>query len=178
MDWDKAKGAMRRKLLNSLKLRSREELLDLVEKADFLKHQEKAFIAAAAKFSELKLVDLMTPANTISFVRDKVELTPKVIDQLYSTGQKVFPIVHTDLSDCIGLIFLEEIAEVAKGDQSLKDAAHERPPVAKETTPILEILDLLFERNYQVALIENQGKISGMIELPTLLSHLLGRDVV
>jgi len=169
-----AKESSRQRGLQNVQIKTRSELAALIDRLEFLNSAEKSLVIAALKFPRRKLTNVMTPADQISFVRDKVELTPKVIDQLYATGQKIFPIVHANLDDTVGVIFLEEIAEIARGEQSLQDAAHAKPPVSGASDSLISVLDLLLMHQSQVALVSDGHHIVGMLELGTILDLLLG----
>lgn len=171
-----AKEAARQRNLQNVQINSRSELSALINRLEFLNGIEKSLLTSALKFSSRKLTNEMTPVESISFVRDKVKLTPKVLDQLYATGQKLFPIVHNDLDDCVGIIYLEEVSEVARGEQTLNDAAHPKPPVATADASLSDVLDLLLNRGHQVALISRGNHIIGMIELSRILDLLLGKE--
>lgn len=170
-----AKESARQRGLQNVQINTRSELLAIINRLEFLSGTEKSLLEASLKFSRRKLVNEMTPAEEISFVRDKVHLTPKVIDQLYMTGQKLFPIVHGDLDDCVGVIYLEEISEVARGEQTLNDAAHPKPPIATADASLNDVLDILLKHGQQVALISRGNHIVGMIELSKILGLLLGK---
>jgi CBS domain containing-hemolysin-like protein len=160
------------------KVHSQAELAHLVSGIDFMPERERDLIMAAIKLPGVKLADLMTPRRNITFVRDSASLGPKIIDELYSTGQRVFPVVHGDLENTLGVICLDDIATVAKGDQTLREAAQQRPAVVNKDLPLLEALDLLLNQQLRLLLVEDkQGKIVGMVELTTIFETLLGRKL-
>jgi len=170
-----AKEAARQRSLQNVQINTRSELSALINRLEFLSGEEKALLVATLKFSNRKLVNEMTPADSISFVRDKVKLTPKVLDQLYATGQKLFPVVHNDLDDCLGVVYLDEISEVARGEQTLNDVAHPKPPIATVDANLNDVMKLLLDRGHQVALVSRGNHIIGMIELSKILNLLLGK---
>lgn len=170
-----AKESSRQRNLQNVQINNRNELMGLINRVEFLSNGEKLLLEATLKFSRRKLLNEMTPAESISFVRDKVELTPKVIDQLYATGQNIFPIVHNNLDDCVGVIFLDEISEVAKGEQTLYDTAHPKPPIVTADASLNDVLELLMKTGRQVVFISKGNRVIGMIELRKILDLLLGK---
>jgi CBS domain containing-hemolysin-like protein len=133
---------------------------------------------AAAKFPKVKLADVMTPKSDITYVRDTIQLGPKVLDELYATGQKIFPVAHHSLDDAIGVIYLEDITVVAKGEQTLNEATHLRPPVLNQNSTANQALNEMLLQNANLAMIsDDAGKIVGMVELRTILETLLGRTI-
>lgn len=170
-----AKESARQRGLQNVQVANRSELMGIINRVEFLSNSEKSSIESVLKFSRRKLVNEMTPAESISFVRDKVELTPKVIDQLYTTGQNLFPIVHKDLDDCVGIIYLDEISEVARGDQTLSDAVQPKPPVVTTDASLTDVLELLVNNGHQVAFVSKGNHIVGMIELKKILQLLIGK---
>jgi CBS domain containing-hemolysin-like protein len=150
----------------------------LVAGLDFLPENERALVEAAVKFPELTIRDVMTPRSKISFIKDSASLGPKVIDELYATQQKIFPVAHGDLEHTLGVILLEEIAEIAKGDQSLKDAARERPMTLPQDQSILETLELMLKQGLKLVYAsDGSGKIVGMLEFERVMELLLGQEI-
>jgi CBS domain containing-hemolysin-like protein len=163
-------------LLARRSLRSKSELARLVAALDFLPPAEANLILAAIKFPEVKLAQVMIPKSKISFIRETAHLGPKVLDELYSTGQKFFPVAQRSLEDTIGVIYLDDIAEVAKGEQTLQEATHLRPPLLRQKQPLIEVLRAMLDQNANLALVaDEQGKIIGMVELVAILERLLGK---
>jgi CBS domain containing-hemolysin-like protein len=120
----------------------------------------------------------MTPKSDITYVRDTIQLGPKVLDELYATGQKIFPVAHRSLDDAIGVIFLEDITEVAKGEQTLSQATHLRPPVLTQSSTANQALAEMLKNNANLAMVsDDASKIIGMIELRTILETLLGNPI-
>lgn len=148
----------------------------MVASLGFLSAEDKNLLAAALKFPEVKLSQIMIPKSKISFIRETAHLGPKVLDELYATGQKFFPVAHHSLEDTVGVIYLENIAEVAKGEQTLQEATHLRPPILSQKQSLAEVLRLMLNQNANLALVaDEQGKIVGAVELLAILEVLLGR---
>ncbi|MDR3125956.1 MAG: CBS domain-containing protein [Candidatus Nomurabacteria bacterium] len=151
------------------------DLTRLISEARVVSESDKKLILAAIKFPRVKLADIMTPKTDITFVRDSIHLGPKVLDELYATGQKIFPVAHASLDDAIGVIYLEDITEVAKGEQTLSQATHLRPPVLSQKLSASQALVEMLKNNANLAMVgDGDGKIIGMVELRTILEVLLG----
>jgi putative hemolysin len=159
-------------------IHSWKDLAGLISGSNVLPEADKQLIMAAAKFPRVKLADVMTPKSDITFVRDTIQLGPKVLDELYATGQKIFPVAHRSLDDAIGVIYLEDITEVAKGEQTLGQATHLRPPILGQSLSANQALVEMLKANANLAMISDEAsKIIGMIELRTILETLLGRSI-
>jgi CBS domain containing-hemolysin-like protein len=157
------------------RIRSRKDLLKLISNTTVISPADKRLILSAAKFPQVKLVDIMTSKSDITFVRDTIQLGPKVLDELYATGQKIFPVAHKSLDDTIGVIYLEDITIVAKGEQTLSQATHLRPPVLAHSLSANQALTQMMSSNANLALVsDDSGKVVGMIQLQTILRVLLG----
>jgi CBS domain containing-hemolysin-like protein len=159
-------------------IRTRRDLTNIISRTSVLPEADKRLIMSAAKFPKIKLTDIMTPKSDITFVRDTIQLGPKVLDELYATGQKIFPVAHHSLDDAIGVIYLEDITEVAKGEQTLGQATHLRLPILKQSLSANQALVEMLLQNANLAMIsDDAGKISGMVELRTILESLLGYPI-
>jgi Hemolysins and related proteins containing CBS domains len=163
-------------LLVERNIHSKTDIIEIISKTKILKQSDKQLALSALSFSETKLSSVMIPKNKITFIRETAHLGPKVLDELYSTGQKIFPIAHKSLEDTVGVIYLEDITEVAKGEQTLQQATHLRPPIISQNMPVNDVLFEMLSKNASLVLVEDiDNKIVGMVELSTILSKLLGK---
>jgi CBS domain containing-hemolysin-like protein len=178
--WGKIKQVLRSGLfwLVNKNIHSQRDLVKIISKTTVLPEDEKNLILSAVKFPKVKLASIMMPKSDITFVRDTIQLGPKVLDELYSTGQKIFPVAHQSLDDTIGVIYLEDITVVAKGEQTLQQATHLRPPVLTHKLSANQALSEMLLNNANLAMVgDDEGKIVGMVELRTVLESLLGRTI-
>jgi CBS domain containing-hemolysin-like protein len=178
--FDKIKEVFRKFLfwVVSKNLHSRRDLVKIISTTTAIPNSDKQLILSAAKFPWVKLTDIMTPKSEISFVRDTIQLGPKVLDELYATGQKIFPVAHRSLDDAIGVIYLEDITIVAKGEQTLSQATHLRPPVLAQELSANEALVEMLLNNANLAMVsDSNDKIIGIIELVRIFETLLGRKL-
>lgn len=156
-------------------IHSKADIIEIIAKTDVLKQNDKELVLSALKFPEVKLSKVMIPRSKITFIRETAHLGPKVLDELYATGQKIFPVAHSSLEDAVGIIYLEDITEVAKGEQTLQQATHLRPPVVEQNLSVSEILFEMLAKNANLVLIaDSSKKIVGMVELSSILEVLLG----
>lgn len=157
-------------------IHSKMDIVEIITKTNVLEQNDKNLVLSTLKFPEVKLSKVMIPKDKITFIRETAHLGPKVLDELYATGQKIFPVAHSSLEDAVGVIYLEDITEVAKGEQTLQQATHLRPPVVAQSMSISEILFEMLEKNASLVLVSDSNKkITGMIELSSVLAVLLGK---
>lgn len=156
-------------------IHSKEDIAKLIKKTDALKQRDKKLVLLSLYFPEIKLKEVMINRSNITFIKETAHLGPKILDDLYATGQKIFPVAHSSLEDTIGIIYLEDITEVTKGEQTLSQATHLRPPILKQDLSISEILFEMMKQNASLVLIaDNDKKIVGMVEINTILKKLFG----
>ena len=158
-------------------INSKTDIIEIIKKANILKDSDKKLVLSALSFPEVKLSKVMIPKSEITFIRETAHLGPKVLDELYSTGQKIFPVAHSSLEDAVGVIYLEDITEVAKGEQTLQQATHLRPPVVEQSSSVSEVLTEMLDKNASLVLVSDSNKkITGMVELSSVLEVLLGKS--
>lgn len=157
-------------------IHSKADIVKIITDTDVLKQNDKDLVLSALKFPEVKLSKVMIPRSEITFIRETAHLGPKVLDELYATGQKIFPVAHSSLEDAVGIIYLEDITEVAKGEQTLQQATHLRPPVLEQSLSVSDILSEMLDNNANLVLISDSNrKIVGMVELSNILAALVGK---
>ena len=97
-----------------------EILRDLPE--DVLSQKERMTIVAAMEFKNLKVSDVMTPREKITFVNVRDFLGPLMLDKLYRSGSSMFPVVDETGRQIVGTLSTDKLnsLEVRENDTAEK----------------------------------------------------------
>lgn len=156
-----------------------EEFIQLIQRTpkSVVSTKDRERIAAVMSFGDRTVGDLMAPRNEIVFVSEDEILGPLVLDRLYKSGFKNFPVVD-GRGKVVGMIHTEalnalEIRETDRAGKymdakvnylnvrdSLKDAVHE-----------------IERTNSYYFLVRDEKKVMvGCFTIQMLLDYLIGKD--
>ena len=147
----------------------------MVASADFIDEADKNLLSGAVRLPEVKLTDIMTRRNQIVFVNDQEVVGPKLIDELHSSGHRIFPVVSGDLDKVVGTLYLDDVAVVAGTNRALVDAMRPSPPSVSRGQSLLSVLSYLVKQNTTIAVVtDDKGTTVGLITLGDIVSVLSG----
>ncbi|GHU08059.1 hypothetical protein FACS189431_3630 [Alphaproteobacteria bacterium] len=158
-----------------VRLHSRPELAHIIERADFIDEADKNLLAGAVRLPEVKLADIMTRRSQIVFVNDQEVVGPKLIDELHSSGHRIFPVVSGDLDKIVGTLYLDDVVVVAGSNRALVDAMRPSPPVVSRGQSLLSVLNYLVKQNTTIAVVtDDKGATVGLVTLGDIVAVLSG----
>jgi CBS domain containing-hemolysin-like protein len=152
---------------------SEHELLHLISKGDFLDDESKILIKNALQFRDKTAISVAVPRSRIAFIHSKDALTPKLLDELFTSGHKIFPIVQGSLDHTVGFLHLDDVLPVEQEEKTLKHVMRKCPPPVNATAPLESALNQMCEYNSTVLLVEKDSKIVGFLALRDVLRALL-----
>lgn len=89
---------------------------------EVLSRKERAMIVATMEFKNLRVSDIMTPREKITFVNIRDFLGPLMLDKLYKSGYSQFPVLDETGRQVIGTISTERLnsLEIRENDTAEK----------------------------------------------------------
>jgi CBS domain containing-hemolysin-like protein len=151
---------------------SEHELLHLVERGDFLDDQTKILLRNTLAFHDQTVGKVMTPRDRVAFLHAKDALTPKLLDELFTSGHKIFPIVQGNLDHTIGLLHLDDVLPIEQEERILTQAMRKCPPPIETGAPLEAALNQMREYNSTVLLVARNEKIVGLVTLKDIIRRL------
>lgn len=155
------------------RIHSRQELSHIIEKADFMSEADKDLIAGTLKASEVKAKDIMVPRKEIIVVQLDESVSPKMIDELHSTGKRVFPVIDGSWDKVVGALYLDDVMVLSRADSKLTDIVRPSLPTLTESLNIIEVLEEMAKQHATTVLLKNsKNQITGMLSLSQLLEKI------
>lgn len=105
--------------------------------------------------------------NKIGY-RDR--LTPKRIDELFQSGQKVFPVIRNDENDIVGLLHFNDISTIGSKEKHLLSSMQRNFATCEVGTSIDDVLHLMAENETTVAVVMKNKKVQGLVTLSDILA--------
>lgn len=103
----------------------------------------------------------------MAIIHDNDLLTPLVIDELFKTKQKIFPVMNEEENKVKGVIFLEDITKIDSSDsKKAQKVMHEEFLSIKPNLSALVAFEKILSKgeNYAI-LLERNGDLAGIVNL-------------
>jgi hypothetical protein len=147
---------------------SKEELLFfLANHKRILTENEQKWIEKIFELEEKTILEVGVSSEKMAIIHDNDLLTPLVIDELFKTKQKIFPVMNEEENKVKGVIFLEDITKIDSSDsKKAQKVMHEEFLSIKPNLSALVALEKILSKgeNYAI-LLERNGDLSGIVNL-------------
>jgi CBS domain containing-hemolysin-like protein len=155
--------------------------------------QERIILEALADLRDMDVREVMTPRVDVTYLTIPVH-AEDVGRAVRTTGHSCFPVVHDDLDDLIGILFVNDIFRTggrASGPGGGRPSSGERDAtdpspleisrkirpahLVPETLGVLEALaDMRRQRRQVAVVVDEYGGVAGLLTVKDLLEPLVG----
>jgi magnesium and cobalt transporter len=155
--------------------------------------QERIILEALADLRNMDVREVMTPRVDVTYLTIPVH-AEDVGRAVRTTGHSCFPVVHDDLDDLIGILFVNDIfrtggrgprGDVGSASAGERDATDPSPleisrkvrpaHLVPETLGVLEALaDMRRQRRQVAVVVDEYGGVAGLLTVKDLLEPLVG----
>jgi CBS domain containing-hemolysin-like protein len=146
--------------------------------------QERIIIEALGDLRDMDVREVMTPRVDVTFLTIPVQ-ADDIARAVRTSGHSCFPVVHDDLDDLIGILFVNDIFRTGKDGPLTRDATDpspleisrkvRQPFLIPESLGVLEALaDMRKHRRAVAVVVDEYGGVAGMLTVKDLLEPLVG----
>ena len=146
--------------------------------------QERIIIEALADLRDMDVREVMTPRVDVTFLTIPVQ-ADDIARAVRTSGHSCFPVVHDDLDDLIGILFVNDIFRTGKDGPLSRDATDpspleisrkvRQPYLVPESLGVLEALaDMRKHRRAVAVVVDEYGGVAGILTVKDLLEPLVG----
>jgi len=146
--------------------------------------QERIIIEALADLRDMDVREVMTPRVDVTYLTIPVQ-ADDIARAVRTSGHSCFPVVHDDLDDLIGILFVNDIFRTGKEGPLARDATDpspleisrkvRQPYLVPESLGVLEALaDMRKHRRAVAVVVDEYGGVAGMLTVKDLLEPLVG----
>ena len=147
---------------------SKEELLDFLSKhRQILDENEQKWLEKIFKLNKKSILEIGTPGEKMAIIHDDELLTPLVINELFKTKQKIFPVMNKNEDRVKGVIFLDDITKIDSSDSKKAQKVMRGEFFSlKSNLSGLEAFEKILSKgeNYAI-LLEKGGDLAGIVNL-------------
>jgi CBS domain containing-hemolysin-like protein len=146
--------------------------------------QERIIIEALSDLRDMDVREVMTPRVDVTYLTIPVQ-ADDIAQAVRTSGHSCFPVVHDDLDDLIGILFVNDIFRTGKNGPMARDATDpspleisrkvRQPYLIPESLGVLEALaDMRKHRRAVAVVVDEYGGVAGMLTVKDLLEPLVG----
>jgi CBS domain containing-hemolysin-like protein len=155
--------------------------------------QERIIIEALADLRDMDVREVMTPRVDVTYLTIPVH-AEDIARAVRTSGHSCFPVVHDDLDDLVGILFVNDIFRTgnghgprqgAPGSAASRDATDpspleisrkvRQPYLLPESLGVLEALaDMRKHRRAVAVVVDEYGGVAGLLTVKDLLEPLVG----
>jgi magnesium and cobalt transporter len=146
--------------------------------------QERIILDALADLRDMDIREVMTPRVDVTFLTIPVH-ADDIARAVRTSGHSCFPVVHDDLDDLVGILFVNDIFRTGKNVAGERDATDpspleisrrvRQPYLLPESLGVLEALaDMRKQRRAVAVVVDEYGGVAGMLTVKDLLEPLVG----
>jgi magnesium and cobalt transporter len=146
--------------------------------------QERIIIEALADLRDMDVREVMTPRVDVTYLTIPVQ-ADDIARAVRTSGHSCFPVVHDDLDDLIGILFVNDIFRTGKDGPLSRDATDpspleisrkvRQPYLVPESLGVLEALaDMRKHRRAVAVVVDEYGGVAGILTVKDLLEPLVG----
>jgi CBS domain containing-hemolysin-like protein len=146
--------------------------------------QERIILDALSDLRDMDVREVMTPRVDVTFLTIPVQ-ADDIARAVRTSGHSCFPVVHDDLDDLIGILFVNDIFRTGKDGPLARDATDpspleisrkvRQPYLIPESLGVLEALaDMRKHRRAVAVVVDEYGGVAGILTVKDLLEPLVG----
>jgi magnesium and cobalt transporter len=150
--------------------------------------QERFITEALADLRDMDVREVMTPRVDVTYLTIPVQ-AEDIAQAVRTSGHSCFPVVHDDLDDLIGILFVNDIFRTNRPDSRAGDEPGNatdpspleisrkvrQPYLLPESLGVLEALaDMRKHRRAVAVVVDEYGGVAGLLTVKDLLEPLVG----
>jgi magnesium and cobalt transporter len=146
--------------------------------------QERIIIEALGDLRDMDVREVMTPRVDVTYLTIPVH-ADDIARAVRTSGHSCFPVVHDDLDDLIGILFVNDIFRTGQEAPLARDATDpspleisrkvRQPYLLPESLGVLEALaDMRKHRRAVAVVVDEYGGVAGLLTVKDLLEPLVG----
>lgn len=129
-------------------------------------------------FNDKKVIDVMTSKSKVTAVELKDNLGPVILTELHKSGQEYFPVYDEKPGDIVGVIDINNIADVSETKKA-SAAMTKSVSYAQEEEKLTSILNVMIKTHHQLFIVvNNHEEYTGVITAKDILSELVGDSII
>ncbi|MBQ9029244.1 hypothetical protein IJ114_00520 [Candidatus Saccharibacteria bacterium] len=143
---------------------------------DVLSQKERLMIIAAMEFKNLKVSDVMTPREKVTFVNIRDFLGPLTLDRLYRSGTSIFPVVDESGRQVVGVLSTDRLnsLEIRDNDTAEKYLDPRVCYLREDYSLEQAVAAFIRTHGYFFVVVNKMGQLTGTLNFKEIVGMIMG----
>ena len=159
---------------------------DLIELMQWQKDQpgsriptiELNMAQSVLNFGDKLVSDILIPRSEVHSVSAADHTSPVLIDELHKTGQSFFPVYESKKDNIVGTLFISDLVDQAKTDQSVKNIMRRDVYYVRENFNLLKVFNAFLKTHHHLFIVVDKfEEFIGVVTIENLISEVLGEEI-
>lgn len=163
------------KLLPTVK--TREHLLDLIgvaEQKNLIGTESRIMLEGVLKISGMHVAEIMIPAPKMDMLHISMNID-EMMDKIIDIGHSRYPVYEDDKENIIGVLMTKDLLKWQRAPEINLKVLLRTAVFVPETKNLTDLLrDFKKNRNHMAMVIDEFGRISGLVTFEDLLEEIVG----
>lgn len=143
-----------------------------------LSEEELRIIRQALSFGDKTVHDVMTPWSVVSMIKENEILTPIVLDELYKSGHRRFPVRSDDGKETVGLLYMSDIISITNRPPLAKDLMHTPVVFVNEDRELDHALQaFLKSKQHMFVVVNASAEAVGLLTIDDVIVQIIGKPI-
>ena len=163
------------KLLPTVK--TREHLLDLIgvaEQKNLIGTESRIMLEGVLKISGMHVAEIMIPAPKMDMLDISMNID-EMLDKIINIGHSRYPVYEEDKENIIGVLMTKDVLKWQRAPEINLRVLLRTAVFVPETKNLTDLLrDFKKNRNHMAMVVDEFGRISGLVTFEDLLEEIVG----
>lgn len=148
---------------------SEAELIELIKDSK-IKTEQKEELLHAIQQNSLTVGEVAEKWGKVIKLSAKDKLTPKLIDELFKSEQKVFPVMRGE-DEIAGMVFLDDISVVDQNEKKIADYIRSDVAEIEAGAKVRDALQLMAKNELTLLIVRKNKKLYGTVSLSDIVKQ-------
>ena len=159
------------------RVKSRDHLLDLIgvaEQKNLIGTESRIMLEGVIKISSMRVADIMIPAPKMDMLEINMHID-EMMDTIIDIGHSRYPVYEDDKENIIGVLMTKDLLKWQRAPEINLKVLLRTAVFVPETKNLTDLLrDFKKNRNHMAMVVDEFGRISGLVTFEDLLEEIVG----
>ena len=157
--------------------KTKDDLIELIETAEnnqYIGAESRVMLEGVLKISDMRAGDIMVPAPRMDMLNIE-EGVEKLLQQVISIGHSRYPVFEKEKENIIGILMAKDLLKLQRAPELNIKILLRTTVFVPESKNLIDLLrDFKRNRNHMAMVVDEFGRIAGLVTFEDLLEEIVG----
>ena len=150
------------------------ELIETAENNQYIGAESRVMLEGVLKISDMRAGDIMVPAPRMDMLNIE-EGVEKLLQQVISIGHSRYPVFEKEKENIIGILMAKDLLKLQRAPELNIKILLRTTVFVPESKNLIDLLrDFKRNRNHMAMVVDEFGRIAGLVTFEDLLEEIVG----